>query len=64
MADAPGNLLYQCRGAKLSGGYAALPEPIRTRVDDEHAEYKGSPERFTQPNETTWTYFKKMAHPD
>lgn len=60
MADAPGNLLYQCRGSKLSGGYAALPEQMRTKVEAEHPEYRSAPEMFTEPNETSWTYFKKI----
>lgn len=64
MADAPGDLLYQCRGAKLSGGYPSLPEHIRTRIEQDHPEFSAAPEQFSQPNETTWTYFKKMAHPD
>ena len=59
MADAPGNVLYQCRGAKLKGGYEGLSEQIRSYVETHHPEYQHPPETFTKPNETSWTYFKK-----
>ena len=59
LGDAPGNVLYQCRGAKLTDGYAGLSEQVRSYVEAHHPEYRRPPETFTTPNETSWTYFKK-----
>lgn len=42
--------------------YGRLSERIRTRVGAENPEYQRSSDQFTQPNETTWTSFKKNAH--
>lgn len=60
MADRPGQLVYHCRGAKLSS-YADLPERIRAYVEARHPEFSEAPKEFTQPNETSWTYFRKIA---
>lgn len=60
MADRPGNLLYQCRGAKLAGGYADLPQSIRDYVDANGRQYAHAPDSFETPNETSWTYMKKV----
>lgn len=61
MADAPGHLVYHCRGAKLLGGYAELPEKIRARVEADGPQYKTAPTEFTEPNETSWTYYRKLV---
>ncbi|MGH2813377.1 MAG: DUF1838 family protein, partial [Actinomycetota bacterium] len=55
-----GQVVYHCRGAKL-GGYDELPEWIRTRVEARGRHFKEAPTEFTQPNETSWTYFRKFA---
>ncbi len=60
LGDYPGNLVYQCRGYKLPDGYTDLSGPVRAYVEDKHPEYQRSPETFTRPNETSWTYFKKL----
>ncbi|GCE51027.1 uncharacterized protein DUF1838 [Thermosporothrix hazakensis] len=60
MADRPGNLVYQCRGYKLANGYADLPSHLRAYVEQHEPQYKEAPRTFTRPNETSWTYFKKL----
>lgn len=60
MADRPGTLLYQCRGCKLARGYADLAPDLRAYVEVHHPEYRHAPTEFTRPNETSWTYFKKL----
>jgi hypothetical protein len=60
MADRPGNLLYQARGYKLPDGVADLPDEIRDFVEHQHPEFLSAPVRAEGPNETSWTYFKKL----
>ena len=60
MADRPGMLVYHGRGAKLAGGYAELPDRIRARVEAEGPRFEEAPREFTAPNETSWTYFRKL----
>lgn len=61
MADRPGQLIYHCRGMKLQGGYPDLPEHIRAYVEANDDSYTTAPSEFTEPNETSWTYFRKLA---
>jgi hypothetical protein len=61
MGDRPGQLVYHCRGSKLAGGYGDLPEWIRARVEARDPRFAAAPTEFTQPNETSWTYFHKLA---
>jgi len=60
MGDKPGNLIFVCRGMKLEKGFADLPDKIKTYVENNHPEYKSPPDTWTEPNETSWTYFKKL----
>lgn len=60
MADAPGQLVYQCRGTKL-GSYDELPAWIRDEVDATAPQFARAPGSFTEPNETSWTYFRKLS---
>jgi hypothetical protein len=60
MGDRPGMLVYHGRGAKLDGGYKALPGWLRARVQRLHPEFAKAPREFSAPNETSWTAFKKM----
>lgn len=59
MADQAGSLVYQCRGYKLPGGIADIPEHLRAFVTSEQQQFLTAPQEFTRPNETSWTYFKK-----
>jgi hypothetical protein len=60
MGDAPGNLMFACRGKKLMNGFMDLPVKIQDYVKTKHPEYMNPPETYTEPNETSWTYFKKL----
>lgn len=61
MADRPGRLIYHCNGAKLAGGYGELPEWMRALVEEKGPRFARAPETFTEPNETSWTYFRRLA---
>ena len=60
MADRPGNLVYHCTGHKVNHGFDGLPVQLREFVNTHHSRYRTAPESFTRPNETSWTYFKKI----
>lgn len=60
MGDRPGNLIFVCRGQKLKGGFAALPEQIKDYVNAKHPEFATAPTEWSEPNETSWTYFRKL----
>ena len=60
MGDRPGQLVYHCRGAKL-GSFDELPARIKQRVEADGPQYRTAPAEFTQPNETSWTYYKRHA---
>jgi hypothetical protein len=60
MGDAPGNLMFVCRGKKLENGFNDLPLKIKDYVKAKHPEYMDPPDKFSEPNETSWTYFKKL----
>ncbi|MCC0099832.1 DUF1838 domain-containing protein [Streptomyces flavotricini] len=53
----PGGLTFHCRGHKL-GSYAEVPERTRAYIAARHPEYAHAPEKWTEPNETSWTYFR------
>ncbi|MFD9265414.1 DUF1838 family protein [Streptomyces goshikiensis] len=58
----PGGLTFHCRGRKL-GSYAEVPERTRAYIAANHPEYAHAPEKWSQPNETSWTYFRKLNPP-
>jgi predicted heme/steroid binding protein len=60
MGDRPGRMVYHCRGKKLTNGYADLSPSVRDFVETHHAEYAHAPNNYSSPNETSWTYFKKL----
>jgi hypothetical protein len=60
LGDLPGELIYHCQGIKLAKGFEGLPETIRRKVLAEHPEYAHAPEHYSLPNETSWTYFRKI----
>jgi hypothetical protein len=60
MGSRPGWLLYSCTGRKLPGGYAELPADLRAFVESGHPGFTSSPDEYTRPNETSWTYFRKL----
>ena len=60
MADRPGHLLYHGRSKKLLNGADDLPERLRAYVEKNMPKYLTAPDKFEEPNETSWTYFKKV----
>lgn len=60
MGDRPGRLVYHCRGRKLHNGFSDLSENVRDYVQKHHPEYSSAPTNYTTPNETSWTYMKKL----
>ena len=60
MGDRPGNLIFVCRGRKLEGGFEALPPKIKDYVSKHKPEFSKPPKEWSEPNETSWTYFRKL----
>jgi len=61
MGQSPGKMLYQGAGYKLSEkNYDDMPAVLRDYVLANKPEYRHAPTEFTRPNETSWTYYKKM----
>jgi Protein of unknown function (DUF1838) len=60
MGERPGQLVYHGRGAKVAGGYPDVPSHIRDYVEKHHPQFASAPREFTQPNETSWTYFRTL----
>lgn len=60
MGNRPGRLVYHCRGRKLKNGFSDLSEDVRKYVEAHHPEYSSAPKNYTTPNETSWTYMKKL----
>ncbi|MFG2983569.1 DUF1838 family protein [Streptomyces sp. NPDC048258] len=58
----PGGLTFHCRGRKL-GSYAEVPERTRAYIAARHPEFAHAPDKWTEPNETSWTYFRKLFPP-
>lgn len=59
MGTRPGNLLYIAQGHKLSG-IDQLPADMQARIKDKYPEYATAPKAWSQPNETSWTYYRKL----
>jgi Protein of unknown function (DUF1838) len=61
MGDRPGQLVFSGLGKKLRGGFDALPEEFKKELVANYPEYQHAPPtNDTRPNETSWTYFKKL----
>jgi hypothetical protein len=60
MGDAPGVLIYHCTGEKLAAGWDGLPADLRSWVEENHPGFRHAPETYTRPNETSWTYFRRL----
>ncbi|MET9699740.1 DUF1838 family protein [Streptomyces sp. NPDC006529] len=55
----PGGLTFHCRGRKLDS-YDEVPERTRAYIAAHHPEFAHAPDAWSQPNETSWTYFRKL----
>jgi hypothetical protein len=60
MGDRAGSLVFVCRGQKLAGGFEALPKQIKDYVINNKPEFATPPDEWSEPNETSWTYFRKL----
>jgi hypothetical protein len=61
MGDRQGYMIFSGTGKKLIGGYDAMPEPIKKEIAANFPIYNHAPPLDdTRPNETSWTYFKKV----
>jgi hypothetical protein len=60
MGNKAGQLCYVGRGMKLKHGFADLPAKIRDFVRQENPIYETAPDIFTEPNMTSWKYYKLL----
>ena len=60
MGSHPGNLLYHGRSTKLMGGTSELRPALRAYIEKHMPKFLTAPDTFEEPNETSWTYFKKV----
>ncbi len=61
MGDRPGQLVFSGLGKKLKGGFEALPDAFKKEIVANYPTYQHAPPTDdTRPNETSWTYFKKL----
>ncbi len=60
MSDAEGNLVYQCRGYKMLDGFEGLPKDVKEYVRANQPVFQHAPTEYSSPNETSWSYFKKL----
>lgn len=61
MAQRPGRMIYQGAGIKLlEKDYDTMPAVLRDYVMKTKPEYRHAPTEYTSPNETSWTYYKKL----
>ncbi len=62
MAQRPGNMVYQGAGYKLmEPNYNNMPKVLTEYVLAKNPEYRHAPTTYSSPNETSWTYFKKVS---
>lgn len=59
MADRPGHLVYMARGAKLEGGFNAIPSTLKHYILRSRPEFAEAPDFFSSPNENSWSNWKK-----
>ena len=60
MGSREGYLLYHSRSLKPREGLDALPARLRQYVAMNYPKYLEAPATFTSPDETSWTFFKKV----
>ncbi len=62
MGTRPGYLLYSGHGKKYAS-FDELPADVRTYTLKHFPTFKNAPDSYEKPNETSWTYYKKMRGP-
>lgn len=61
MGQRQGKMVYQGAGYKLmETDYDKMPKVLTDYVMKNKPEYRNAPKEYSSPNETSWTYFKKM----
>lgn len=60
MGERDGKLIYHCKGAKLAGGFDALPQDLRQLVLENDDKFAQAPHEYYKPNETSWSYMRKL----
>lgn len=61
MGQRQGLVVYQGAGYKLmETEFDKMPKVLTDYVMKHHPEYRHSPTEYSHPNETSWTYFKKI----
>lgn len=60
MAQRDGGLTFHCRGRKLQS-YLDVPERTREYIAAHHPEFAEAPKLWSEPNETSWTYFRALS---
>jgi hypothetical protein len=61
MGDRQGYMIFSGTGKKLVGGFDAMPDAIRKEIALNYPAYNHAPPLDdARPNETSWTYFKRM----
>ncbi len=62
MGQRSGRMVYQGAGYKLmEKDYNTMPKLLTDYVMANNPKYRHAPTEYSHPNETSWTYFKKMA---
>lgn len=54
-----GYLVYHSRAFKPVDGLDGLPQRLREYIAQDNPKYLEAPEKFTEPDETSWTFFKR-----
>ncbi|RSS58423.1 DUF1838 family protein [Streptomyces sp. WAC06614] len=58
----PGGLTFHCRGRKLAD-WSEVPERTRAYVAAHQPQFASAPKEWSAPNESSWTYFRKLNPP-
>jgi hypothetical protein len=59
MGQRPGYVLYSGQGKKLKS-LEEMDKAVRDYTEKNHALFMKAPDKFVTPNETSWTYYKKL----
>jgi hypothetical protein len=54
-----GYLIYHSRSFKPANGLDGIPQKLRDYIAKDNPKFLSAPEKFTEPDETSWTFFKK-----
>ncbi len=60
MGQRAGGLTFHCRGRKLES-YQDVPERTRAYIAEHQPQFAEAPQEWSEPNESSWTYFRKLS---